>query len=663
MIIKRFNAYALVGCFIFITHCYFFPKNLHPDTVSGIQKSNAKGEETQILQDRDAAIQSAIEGLKTNLGPQTEKKRFDWGKLKFWGRGNQEEEKKKVVIKDYGPVSAPPHDGNGSVTKTIKERKRMPWQNLFSVPPKSPYDTQVKRKRRERLDQFPNLDPEHVQESITETKFLMKQEFLGEGSHNLDGVVKRAISVHLPAQIAHERILLSERRIQKAFRDFFTDAELSHTQKDGTLSQGPYKSKSWRVAMKQPLFRGGVLWNTYKLEMANRDGAKKELEKVVSELVQAASNAYFEYARAWNVLQDKEAMLREASRMKNLSDEKAKANLISEIEKLNLDSLYGQVKLDIETAKQDLELARLEIQKVLELDLSDPVEVKPFYEVENLNLPEINIMNTVDSPSAEKASTEYTPSLLIDGKDLGQYIDMAYANRSDLQVEASKLRAARLTHKISTGKLLPEADLIVEFGQLGETFVTGPDSRFRGDLGTSKPDLKNEWRIGAEMSWNLSGNTAKYSFDHDQRAPSVSVFQGQQGPISDTHSFSFSVLDNLNSIADLKETKIQALEQVVELEKAERDVIREVKEAYFNYNKALIHVESTLKRMKYREKLTSLAKHRLDNNEVQISEYLQSQIDYTGERAELHRSLADFYSAKANLNKAIGVQNFLRIES
>lgn len=665
-------------------------------------QSGPKAEEIQILHDRDNEINSAVQTLSANSDKKVKSKKIDlsgkrsvdqvkseqkspfhWSKLAFWRKSS--DPSPQAAKTSLAPPDSSQNERDLELEKSIElvknsakkrepqnsNRERMSWQEFFTRRSKRTVSEEVTKKRNERLDQFPSLMPEDAQEAITQAKIELKHDFLNSGEHNLDGVIARAIEVHLPAQIAHERVILSERRISKAFRDFFSDAELSKTLKDGTLSSGPFKSSSWRAAFKQPLFRGGVLWNTFKMEMANREAAKHELEKTVSDLVAAVSSAYFEYERAWNVLGDKQNLFSETKKLKDLSDEKAKANLISEIEKLNIDSLFSQVQYDLETARQDLEIAKLELQKVLELDLSDPVSVKPVYQLENLNISEVGIAPAASTDNSPKGTGETltdlpAASVNVEGKGIDQYIDLAYAHRPDLQVEASKLRSARLTHKISAGKLLPEADLIVEFGKLGEVFVTGPGGPTAHDpnvLGRSKPTLKNEWRIGTELSWNLSGNTVKYSYDHDQRAPSVSQFEGLQGPIIDTKTASVSLLDNLNSISELKETKIAVLEQVVQLEKAERDVIREVKETYYNYNKALIQVESTHKRMKYRERLMQLAKHRLDNNEIQISEYLQTGIDYVDERMHIHKALSDFYSSKANLNRAIGIRNYLHVES
>ena len=633
---KRCFVYlSAIACFLAFSFQSF---GAHPPEVRPIPS-----DEQQIIEDREAAIQAAV----SEMGPQ------------------KDADKSKSLVAKKIDLQSGQTDGvtqqkNGKASAASWAKPD--WFRFFGGRKKGALDGEVRKKRKARLEKFKNLDPAHVKESISEVRLAAKQEFISSGNHNLDGIIERAISIHLPSQIAYERIALSERRIIKAFRDFFMEAEFTRSQKDGTISGGPYNSRNWRMTFRQPLFRGGVLWNTFQLEMANRQTAIKEYEKSVSDVVAETSRAYFEYERAWNVLKDRKILFDRVTESKRISDEKNKANLISEIEKLNVDSLYSQANYDLETAEQDLELAKLELQRFLGLEITDPVDVAPLYKIDNINIVDATgkpVLVDPGSSGAQTAGVSALPasspsSVTVEGKSVEHYIDLAYASRSDLQVEASKLHAARLSSKIASGRMLPEAEFILELGQLGEAF----------EALTNKPQWNNEFRLALEMSWNAAGNTLKYTFDNDQRAPSLTQFLNNNArSLSTTKTFSVSLLDNLNALSELKETKISALEQVVELEKTERDVIREVKEAYYNYNKALIQLESNYKRMNYRDKLAQLAKHRLETNEIQISEYLQADIDFTEERAQIHKALSDFYTAKANLNRAVGVRDYLRIES
>ena len=199
---------------------------------------------------------------------------------------------------------------------------------------------------------------------------------------------------------------------------------------------------------------------------------------------------------------------------------------------------------------------------------------------------------------------------------------------------------------------MPRADLTMEFGELGEAFIRNS---------TNSPH-QPEWRLLFEVSNNFFGNKAKFTYDNDENAPSVTQFQQGTGSQSTHRKMELGFFDGLEDYAELKEAQVKKLEQVIELEKKEQEVIREVKEAYFDYHKAEVQVASSVKRNQYRQKLVALAKLRLEKAEIEISEYLQAELELSEERERLHQGLADYFKAKSKLNRAIGIRDFLPIE-
>ena len=98
------------------------------------------------------------------------------------------------------------------------------------------------------------------------------------------------------------------------------------------------------------------------------------------------------------------------------------------------------------------------------------------------------------------------------------------------------------------------------------------------------------------------------------------------------------------------------------LELSEKDIVSEVKESFYNYKRALIQLRSVYKRLAYRKKLVELAKHRSEINEIQISEYIQAEIDLINEQNNLYNAMVDFFLAKTSLNKAIGIKDYSPIQ-
>jgi len=546
-----------------------------------------------------------------------------------------EQDREKAIFQAVQSVAPP------SVSVKAQEAKIEGQVTGTEINQKDRITEEVELLRMARKEQFKHLPMSQINRAITPQIVEAKEQFLAAEEKNLAGVISRAVDVSVQADIARERMNLARFRIAKAVRDFFPEAAFEADLKHGSLSTPAFTSDHWRMKYRIPIFRGGVLWNTLQLEMTNLEVAKRDYEKVVSNLIAAVSQAYFEYERARNMLHDQEQLIEKAKQQKKISDEKYSAKIISEIEKLNTDSLFSQAQYDLETARQELEIAKLELQKYLNLETNDEIEVSSLYSLDQLNLETLR-----NAPAA----VGLTP-----GKSAGDWehlIELAYENRPDLQVESAKLKATQFAYRVSLGQRLPQFDLLVEFGELAEAFISD----------TLDPKHRPEFRFGMEATWPFLGNTLKYTLDHDQHAKSVTQFQSGEGTRTFAHTFSAKILDDMGQFSAMLEVKISNLEQVVELEKTERDVVREVKEAYFNFNKSLIQVESAYKRMGYRSRLAQLAKHRLETNEIQTSEYLQAEMDFTQERGLVYKALSELFLSKAKLNRAIGIRDYLPVE-
>ncbi len=510
---------------------------------------------------------------------------------------------------------------------------------------------EVKVLRDERREQMPYLDRAYIRTSINKNIVEERQKFVTKDKKSLQDLIDRAIFVHTPVRAAHERISLARRRIIAAVRALFPEANVEFQDRIGTLSTSQFNSRNYRFSFRQPFFRGGVLWNTLLQENSGLQAAENEYDQVISNVVRDVSLAYFEYLRALEVTKDQGQAVESMRRLVEISEEKFKEQIISEIEKLNVESLFSQLEYDYQTAKQELELAELDLQKFLDLRTDDDVEVVEFYDANSLM---VRGAEQETPPQKVGASQEqpygFKEKIII--PNLDSLVDLSYEHRSELQVQASKLQSARLEERIRWGELLPHGDVVLEFGRLGEAF----------DVDTRDPKLRKEFRLMVELTWNLGGNKVNYTFENDERAPSVSQFQAGTGTQTTRNSGSIGLLDGLDAFADTKQAEVEKLEQIVELENSEKEVIHDVKQAYFDYQKSVIQLESTIKRVDYRKRLVLLAKHRLDQNEVQISEYLQAEIDLVRERAELHKALKDYFSAKAQMNHAVGMRELLPME-
>lgn len=525
---------------------------------------------------------------------------------------------------------------------------------------KKTVDSQVKALREERYREMPYLDRMYIQTTITPRKIQEKEEFLQGGPKNLNDLIVRAQSVHSKAKAEQANIGLYNRRMLVALRKLFPEMTLNFNNRKGLLSSNAFEGADWHFTLKQPLFNGGILWNTFLQEKSGLEAARKQYDKTVADLVFDLSRAYFEYQRTLQTVEEHRAVVEKLKRFSEMSEKKFKEKLISEIESLNVQSSYSQMQFDLESSKQEFEIAKLDLQRFLDLSVHDDVSISKVYDLTRLVTSQDTEKMVMDFPVKE------LPTVFKDEKkapELGRLIDMSYGNRAELQIEAAKLQVTRLTERIRWGEFLPKAYLTGEWGALGEAY------RYQGYGGTGsnvdnrdEPDLKKEWRLMLELNWNVGGNKVSYTYDRDHKAPSITQYLYGQGSQTTKNSVNFGILDGLDVFVNVKQAELDKLNQVVELEKAEKQVLQDVKQAYYDYQKSVIQVRSNIKRMKYRERLREFAEHRLGRKEIEISEYLQAEADLVREKADLHKALKDYFSAKAALNHAVGIQDFLGIE-
>lgn len=508
---------------------------------------------------------------------------------------------------------------------------------------------QVKRLREAKQRQMPYLNKASIKEEININKLRSQQEFTSRGSKTLDDLLERAVQVHTPALASRERIALAKRRILGALRGLAPEASFEYGLKKGTLSGDPYTSKNYKISLSQPIFRGGVLWNTLLQEKAGLESAQKEYISVIEDLISEVTTAYLEYHRASQVVKQQQKTLKILRHYVDISNQKYKAQIVSEIENLNVESLYSLNQYDNETSKQELELAKLDLQRYLDIGLDAPVEIKPIYSLEDFVTKK---SDEKEDKSDDKKAKGYDVDEGNPSSDLPELVDLAYQHRSRLQVESYKLDSARLQEKIRLGEFMPKLDMSIDFGKLGESFK----------VIRQEPGLREEFRLLVEMTWNIGGNTASWTYENDEKAPTVSAFQGGAGTLTRRNSFQVGLLDGLTDWVSIKEAEVAKLDQIAQLEKTEKEVIRDVKQAFFDYQKAKIRVKSSIQRYNYRKRLSAYSKHRLGKNEIQVSEYLQSEIDVLTETTTLHKALADYYTAKAKLNHAVGIRNYFPLK-
>ncbi len=524
---------------------------------------------------------------------------------------------------------------------------------------KTGVNTNVQSLRDERSREMPYLDKIFIRSSITTERSQRRNEFLQGGPKTLQDLIRRALETHTQAKASRENINLYNRRMIVALRKLFPDITFDFNSREGTQNSYPYRGTDYHISLRQPLYKGGMLWNAFLQERASLEAAKKQYDKTIAELVFDLSKSYFEYQRAEQTVKEYQSLVAKMKKYADLTEQKFQEKLISEMERLNVQSIYSQMNFDLEDANQEFEIAKLELQKFLDLEVEDSIQVESLYNIDGV------LAYAGDANAALSASGQTANVLGDDTKppELPKLIDLSYGYRPELQVEAARLQAARLGERIKWGELLPQAYLTYKFGEFGEAYTADgatQQSWYKERPGyKTRPDLKKEWQIMLEVNWNIGGNRATYSYDNDNKAPALTTYGGADKSKVKKHHFSLGILDGLDAFVNLKQAEVEKLNQIVELEKTEKQVLQDVKTAYYSYQKASIQTNSTVKRLQYRKRLRDYTEHRLGKKEVEVPEYMQSEVDLVKEKRDLHQAIEDYLAAQASLNHAVGIQDLL----
>ena len=567
------------------------------------------------------------------------------------------------VVKANGTIEFAEDEGNKIKNKIVRQEKAEDQARNEALD--IVRGQQVDALREDRSKEMPYLDRMYIKTSITPLMVQKKEEFLSDGAKDLNALILRARSVHTQAKAAHENIALYNRRMLAAFRKLFPEASLSLNDRSGAQdansfdgSASPYTGKDWKVSLRQPLFSGGVLWNTFLQEKANVEAAKKQYDKTLAELVFDLSRAYFEYQRTLQTSDENRSVVEKMKRFSEMSEEKYKEKIISEIEYLNVQSLYSKMQFDLESANQELEIAKLDMQKYLDLSSHDEITIAKIYDLNDV----------VQGQAVPAGGATTGPRAMPDvfkgeekAPEMTKLIDLSYGHRPELQVESAKLQATRLAERVRWGEFLPKAFLTYDFGELGDAYRPITASGMQNGIAYDSPVLKKQWQLMLEMNWNLGGNKVNYTDNRDYRAPNLSAYASGTKTFTRKNSVEIGVLDGLDAFVGVKQAEVDKLNQVVELEKAEKQVIQDVKQAYYDYQKALIQVNSKVKRLEYQKRKRDYSEYRLSKKEIEISEYMNDESELVTEKAELHRALKDYFTAKAALNHAVGIQDFLNV--
>lgn len=559
------------------------------------------------------------------------------------------------------------------------------WEKALAIKPDDPVLPRYIQKAQSKLEEVAEEKavqeaaeetPESAQPSVEKTVQAMPEEMPDIASaveqiEQEDDVIRRdlpwcvniAIQNHREAKIAEERIKKAKIDLFIARRNFFPNLTFYYSQAQGgsgtdfntglnvnetSSSTRDFVRQRYKFQARHLVYSGGRARSEVEKAHIALDVERKDYQRVISQKALEVAKAYYEVARAEADLKIQYQLLKGAESSLKLVEEQFKSGLVSELELLNLKALINQIHSQVAGAKQELSHAVLELQHVMNIDLTTPIRVYPLEDMEielDRRYTDVPMIRNVQIfEPTQQGSSGANDQLRQDS-----YVIYALKNRADFAVEQLKLEKAQKEIDIAQTEFYPHFEVYGELGQGAEDSVQN----------TSDLDLKTEHIAGFLVSWNVWGNTFEVRREEREQAPSVTSIGTEKVR---EWEVAVGILDNLEPISEKQELVVRRMEALNDLANQKNTIIEEVRDAYHNFLKAKISKDTAKSKIEFRQKSVDLYKLQRSLGELDTSKLLQSEMDLANEMSDLHKSLADYFVQLASLDAAVGKDLFYRQE-
>ncbi len=458
------------------------------------------------------------------------------------------------------------------------------------------------------------------------------------GRLSLADCIDIAVANHIPLQVAQKSVKLARMRVTEARRNMLPSVMIDVDQYRGKVNGQNYTGRKQYIEGQQPVFHGGELYYTVKQAEVNQEITRTEYAKIKNELVLQVKKGYYTLAKSKDNLDLQRELAAAVERIYDMVKRQAEANIISRIEVLNVGSQKSQVGYQLASADGDVSVAELILKQAMNIDPNAGLDI-------------------VTDLRFRKIAVDYANALAA-----------AYVNRPEMRINTLMIDYYNYGKKIAAAKGSLKIDLMGNWGLAKEEYAY-PDSGPINDAVDANGNyinwyqdnkLEQQWYAGIKASVPFWGSTAEYSWTREAWVPVVSAYQGTQ---ANTNSFKFKLFDRLDTFSEPQLAEIDFDRARQELNKIRQDVTLEVKEQCFNYQKALIQLETATSKIKFQERDLEYTKMKRGLDEVPDSNVIEGMIKMAQEKFGYVQALTDCHISVASINKAVGIEDYYKDEA
>lgn len=437
---------------------------------------------------------------------------------------------------------------------------------------------------------------------------------------SLEECIQIAISNSLQMKTAKKNLKLAQWRVWEARRNLLPKIGGKMEEYTGKINGLRFFGRKNALDFQWTVFHGGEFVFTMLQAQTNVKIVSKEFSRIRNDLILQVKKGYYTLAKAKENLSLQHELSREVSRIHDMVVRQFDAGVTSNLELLNVNSQANQVRFQLTSAKGDVEVAELILKQAMNVDIREKVD--------------INATLTFKKRHISFASV----------------LSDAMVHRPEMQINALMVSYYMYQMKVAKSKSWPKIDLLGSWGLAKEQYIACDMPE-----GADVQDMAPQWYGGVKCSIPLWGSTGGYSYTKEHWVPVVSAYHGTE---TITNSYTFNFLDNLAQYSEKYSAAVDIERARQELVKTKQDVTLEVKESCFNYEKALMQLETAINKVKYQTSDLELVKFRRQMDEVQDSNVIESMIKLGQEKFGHVQALSDCNIALASISKAVGEPDY-----
>ncbi len=372
-----------------------------------------------------------------------------------------------------------------------------------------------------------------------------------------------------------------------------------------------YKREEYGMQANQPIYQSGRLYGAYRQAKLNRLMALENVRKQAQDLTYEMKKAYYSLLKNQAILRIRRELVAQGNVIKDLTSKKHKLDLTSKSEVLNVTAQADQASYQLSSDEQDVALARLVVISLL------------------------NQTNQVPDP---------VPGALSFGRlsfNVESIINWAQEHRPDVRIATLNTELARYNMKAARGDNELKLDASGFLGKAGAAFE-------QDDF-----EMHSAWNIGVKLSRPFSGNTLRGSFSKEHTAPDLG-----QTFVTDTRqrTVELGILDAVPGVSNARQAELQYDRAKAELVEASRKAEFEVRQTYYNLEKAARQLVAVREDLKYRQKDLEITREKVKLGLAELSQLMAAEVAYSQAQISEQDALSAYNIALADMDRVAGAE-------